>query len=36
MSGLDAQATKFVESRQRMRDRMQARQDSQIAPLAQA
>ena len=36
MSGLDAQATKFVESRQRMRDRLQARQDSQIAPLAQA
>jgi len=25
-----------VESRQRMRDRLQARQDSQIAPLAQA
>ncbi len=36
MSGLDAQATKFVESRQRMRDRLQARQDEQIAPLAQA
>ncbi len=36
MVGLDAQATKFVESRQRMRDRLQARRDSEIAPLAQA
>jgi acyl-[acyl-carrier-protein] desaturase len=36
MSGLDAQATKFVESRQRMRDRMQAKQDAEIAPLSQA
>ncbi len=35
MSGLDAQATKFVESRQRMRDRLQARQDTEIAPLSQ-
>jgi acyl-[acyl-carrier-protein] desaturase len=34
--GLDAQATKFVESRDRMRARMQARSDEQIAPLAQA
>ncbi|MFC7574929.1 acyl-ACP desaturase [Klenkia terrae] len=32
MVGLDAQATKFVESRQRMRDRLQARADEQIAP----
>jgi acyl-[acyl-carrier-protein] desaturase len=36
MSGLDSQATKFVESRDRMRARLQARADSQIAPLAQA
>ncbi|SDG81494.1 acyl-ACP desaturase [Klenkia brasiliensis] len=36
MSGLDAQATKFVESRQRMRDRLQAKQDAEIAPLSQA
>ncbi|GHE09361.1 acyl-ACP desaturase [Klenkia taihuensis] len=36
MSGLDAQATKFVESRQRMRDRLQAKQDTEIAPLSQA
>lgn len=36
MSGLDAQATRFVESRQRMRDRLQARQDAEIAPLSQA
>jgi acyl-[acyl-carrier-protein] desaturase len=34
--GLDAQATRFVESRDRMRARMQARSDEQIAPLAQA
>ena len=36
MAGLDAQATKFVESRQRMRDRVQARQDTELAPLSQA
>jgi acyl-[acyl-carrier-protein] desaturase len=36
MTGLDAQATKFVESRDRMRARLQARSDSQITPLAQA
>ncbi|SDN75255.1 acyl-[acyl-carrier-protein] desaturase [Klenkia soli] len=36
MTGLDAQATKFVESRDRMRARVQARQDTEIAPLAQA
>ncbi|KQS66738.1 acyl-ACP desaturase [Modestobacter sp. Leaf380] len=36
MVGLDAQATKFVESRDRMRARLQARADAQIAPLAQA
>ncbi len=35
MVGLDAQATKFVESRDRMRARLQARANSQIAPLAQ-
>lgn len=34
--GLDAQATKFVESRDRMRARMQARSDEEIKPLAQA
>jgi acyl-[acyl-carrier-protein] desaturase len=36
LTGLDAQATKFVESRDRMRARMQARSDEQIRPLAQA
>ncbi len=36
MVGLDAQATKFVESRDRMRARMQARSDEKIRPLAQA
>lgn len=36
MAGLDAQATKFVESRDRMRARQQARQDTEIAPLSQA
>ncbi|MPR00537.1 acyl-ACP desaturase [Modestobacter sp. I12A-02628] len=36
MDGLDAQATKFVESRERMRARMQARSDERIRPLAQA
>ncbi|WP_448615040.1 acyl-ACP desaturase [Modestobacter sp. URMC 112] len=36
MEGLDAQATKFVESRDRMRARVQARSDEEIAPLAQA
>ena len=36
MAGLDAQATKFVESRDRLRARMQARSDEQIRPLAQA
>jgi acyl-[acyl-carrier-protein] desaturase len=36
MVGLDAQATRFVESRERMRARAQARQDTEIAPLAQA
>ena len=36
LAGLDAQATKFVESRDRMRARMQARSDSEIAPLSQA
>src|SRR3712207_5817712 len=34
--GLDAQATKFVESRERMRARLQARSDEEITPLAQA
>jgi acyl-[acyl-carrier-protein] desaturase len=33
MVGLDAQATKFVESRDRMRARMQARSDEKLAPL---
>jgi acyl-[acyl-carrier-protein] desaturase len=36
MTGLDEQATKFVESRDRMRARMQARSDEKIRPLAQA
>ncbi|SCX43225.1 acyl-[acyl-carrier-protein] desaturase [Klenkia marina] len=36
MAGLDAQATKFVESRDRMRARLQARADEAIAPLSQA
>jgi acyl-[acyl-carrier-protein] desaturase len=36
LTGLDAQATKFVESRERMRARLQARSDEQITPLAQA
>jgi acyl-[acyl-carrier-protein] desaturase len=36
LAGLDAQATKFVESRERLRARMQERSDEQIAPLAQA
>ncbi|GAB3356064.1 acyl-ACP desaturase [Modestobacter lapidis] len=35
LTGLDAQATKFVESRERMRARVQARSDDAIAPLAQ-
>jgi acyl-[acyl-carrier-protein] desaturase len=34
--GLVAEATKFVESRERMRARLQARSDEQITPLAQA
>ncbi|MEI4274200.1 acyl-ACP desaturase [Klenkia sp. LSe6-5] len=36
MAGLDAQATKFVESRDRMRARLQAKQEAEIAPLSQA
>ena len=36
MAGLDAQATRFVESRDRMRARMQARSDEKIAALPQA
>ena len=36
LTGLDAQATKFVESRDRMRARVQARSDEEIKPLAQA
>jgi acyl-[acyl-carrier-protein] desaturase len=35
MVGLDAQATKFVESRERMRARMQARSDERLTPLPQ-
>src|ERR1700709_1915457 len=35
MVGLDAQATKFVESRDRMRARMQARMDEKLTPLPQ-
>jgi acyl-[acyl-carrier-protein] desaturase len=35
MVGLDSQATKFVESRERMRARLQARSDEQITPLPQ-
>ncbi|SDY60643.1 acyl-[acyl-carrier-protein] desaturase [Modestobacter sp. DSM 44400] len=35
LTGLDAQAAKFVESRDRMRARMQARSDEAITPLAQ-
>ena len=35
MVGLDAQATKFVESRDRMRARMQARSDEKLTPLPQ-
>ncbi|OMQ15882.1 acyl-ACP desaturase [Modestobacter sp. VKM Ac-2676] len=36
MVGLDAQATRFVESRERVRARQQARQDTQLTPLPQA
>jgi acyl-[acyl-carrier-protein] desaturase len=35
LTGLDAQATKFVESRDRMRARMQARADEKLIPLPQ-
>jgi acyl-[acyl-carrier-protein] desaturase len=36
MADLDAQAARFVESRERMRARLQARSDAALAPLAQA
>jgi acyl-[acyl-carrier-protein] desaturase len=36
LAGLDAQATKFVESRDRMRARLQARSDEALTPLPQA
>ncbi len=36
LKDLDAQATRFVESRERLRARMQARQDTELAPLPQA
>ncbi|WP_222271063.1 acyl-ACP desaturase [Modestobacter marinus] len=36
LTGLDAQATRFVESRERLRARMQAKQDTELAPLPQA
>ena len=36
LTGLDAQATRFVESRERARARVQARSDEQIRPLAQS
>ncbi|MCW2617847.1 MAG: Fatty acid desaturase, partial [Modestobacter sp.] len=35
LTGLDAQATKFVESRDRLRDRLQARSDEKLTPLPQ-
>ena len=36
LTGLDAQATRFVESRERARARVQARSDEQLRPLAQS